>query len=113
MEVACGAAFPTGAVFIYLSEGEETMGIERIVAGDHKKSTNFSTALRIFSVSMILVVLGIVTVAQAQVIPPRYQQGAYNLNVSLPPSRLCTACADGSVPERGLGGESGFAIHSQ
>ena len=74
------------------------MGSSVIPKKLHKKSTSFSTALRVLSISMVLIVLGLVTVVQAQVILPRYQQGAYNPNVLLPHSRLCKHCADGSVP---------------
>ena len=74
------------------------MGDSVIPRKPNRINASFSITLRVLSISMILVVLGLVTVAQAQVIPPRYKQGAYHPNVSLPPSRLCTACADGSVP---------------
>ena len=90
------------------SLGEYILGVSRhrrtiwVTASYQKKpnriNASFSITLRILSISMILVVLGLVTVAQAQVIPPRYKQGAYNPNVYLPSYRLCTTCVYGSVP---------------
>ena len=82
------------------------MGKEDLEGGIfHKKSRETTTALYFFPqvllVLIILAILGLAALAQAQTLnAPRYKQGYYSPNIGLPENnqRQCADCVDESLP---------------